>query len=74
MYGTFEVICYICGADLTLAEEHWDNKSILRPLVAIEVMPCTNCMSRAASEAAEYGANCMKIAEIEMSREGENHE
>lgn len=53
MDGTFEVICAMCGADLTVAQGHWDNKSVLRPLVAIEVMPCTNCMSRVASEAKE---------------------
>ena len=69
-----DVTCAACGADLTVVEEHYDHKSVLFPLLSIEVMPCTNCMSRAASEAAEYGANCMKIAEIEMSREGENHE
>jgi len=48
-----DVVCAACGSDLTVAREFYDNASVLRPLEALEVMPCCTCMSRAASEAAE---------------------
>jgi hypothetical protein len=50
MSGMPDIICAACGGDLTLAREFWDNKSVLRPLLSVEVMPCTTCMSRAAEE------------------------
>lgn len=53
MSGMPDIICAVCGGDLTRAREFWDAKSIMFPLLSVEVMPCTTCMTRAASEAKE---------------------
>ena len=48
-----EVVCAVCGSDLTVVEEVYDTKNVLCPLMRVEVAPCCTCMSRAASEAKE---------------------
>jgi len=53
MSGMPDIICAACGGDLTRGREFWDNASILRPLLSVEVMPCTNCLTRAACEGLE---------------------
>jgi len=51
MSGMPDIICAACGGDLTRGREFWDNASILRPLLSVEVLPCTTCLSRAAEMA-----------------------
>ena len=48
-----KAICATCGGDLTVVDEEYDGKDILLPLVSVSILPCCNCMSRAASEAAD---------------------
>lgn len=38
-------VCAACGGNLTVASEVYDDKSILRPLVSVEVEPCKECMA-----------------------------
>jgi hypothetical protein len=77
MSGLPDIVCASCGSDLTAAAEVWDNASPLCPLLSVEVLPCSNCLTRAACEGLEaidrlYTEGCQKIADIEMSRpEGE---
>lgn len=46
-------VCAVCGADMTVVREVYDESSPIRPLLSIEVAPCCTCLSRAASEAEE---------------------
>jgi hypothetical protein len=50
MSGMPDIICAACGGDLTVVRDFWDTKSILLPLLSVEVLPCSNCLTRAACE------------------------
>jgi len=66
-----DIICAACGGDLTRGREFWDNASVLRPLLSVEVLPCPTCLTMAASEAVDKHYEGIK--EIEDMLAGVEH-